>query len=92
MQPSPEGTTSRVTILLEKMRAGERGAVDVAQIGEHDSDVVAEERKAQFGGMKDGRVPARREASNQVPRARLILGKAAVRTRAAAKNTLGQGT
>jgi hypothetical protein len=47
-------------------------------VEQHSGDVVAQKGKAQFGGMEDERVPAKREAGLQIPRAGLIVGKAAM--------------
>ena len=68
-----------------------RSGVDVAHVVEEDAvDVVAEEGKAQFGGMEQQRIAAERKAGDQVARAGLVVREAAVRRAAAAEEVLGE--
>src|ERR1035437_8947487 len=67
--------------------------VDIAHVVEqHPPEVIADQWKTHFGGMKQQRVAAQRKSCLGVARTRLIIGKRAIRCRAAGEPSLGQGS
>src|SRR5690242_19951848 len=66
--------------------------IHISHVMEEDAfDVFTGQREAHLRGMKEQAVAAYREAGGKIARTSLIVGKAAMRSAAAAEKALGQG-